>query len=57
MGKSSFGHPVIRPLADGWLLAWYAGSPDRATPAIANGRIYIRTVAHLYCFSGESSSP
>lgn len=29
MGKWSFGHPVIRPVAGGWLLAWYAGSPDR----------------------------
>lgn len=29
MGKWSFGHPVIRPIGDDWLLAWYAGSPDR----------------------------
>jgi len=29
MGKWSFGHPAIRPLADGHLLlAWYAGTPD-----------------------------
>ena len=29
MGKWSFGHPAIRPLKNGWLLAWYAGTPDR----------------------------
>ena len=29
MGKWSFGHPAIRPLEGGWLLAWYAGTPDR----------------------------
>ena len=29
MGKWSFGHPVIRRRSDGWLLAWYAGTPDR----------------------------
>ena len=29
MGKWSFGHPAIRPLADGWLVAWYAGTPTR----------------------------
>ena len=29
MGKWSFGHPAIRPLEDGWLLAWYAGTPKR----------------------------
>lgn len=29
MGRWSFGHPVIRPLAEGWLLAWYAGTPER----------------------------
>jgi len=29
MAKWSFGHPVIRPLENGWLLAWYAGSPER----------------------------
>tara|TARA_B100000029_G_C17092152_1_gene784657 strand:- start:175 stop:654 length:480 start_codon:yes stop_codon:yes gene_type:complete len=29
MGKWSFGHPAIRPLGDHWLLAWYAGTPDR----------------------------
>ena len=29
MGKWSFGHPTLRPLRDGWLLAWYAGAPDR----------------------------
>ena len=29
MGKWSFGHPAIRPLGDGWLLAWYAGTPKR----------------------------
>lgn len=29
MGKWSFGHPALRPLADGrMLLAWYAGTPD-----------------------------
>lgn len=29
MGKWSFGHPAIRLLASGELLAaWYAGSPD-----------------------------
>lgn len=29
MGKWSFGHPVLRPLADGRLLAaWYAGTPQ-----------------------------
>ena len=29
MGKWSFGHPAIRPLADNRvLLAWYAGTPD-----------------------------
>ncbi len=29
MGKWSFGHPAIRLLADGRLLAaWYAGTPD-----------------------------
>ncbi|NLF67714.1 MAG: exo-alpha-sialidase [Candidatus Anammoximicrobium sp.] len=29
MGKWSFGHPAIRPLAEGRvLLAWYAGTPD-----------------------------
>jgi outer membrane protein assembly factor BamB len=29
------------------------GEDVYATPAIANGRIYVRTVAHLYCFSGD----
>ena len=29
MGKWSFGHPVIRRRSDDWLLAWYAGTPDR----------------------------
>ncbi|MDP6718014.1 MAG: PQQ-binding-like beta-propeller repeat protein, partial [Pirellulaceae bacterium] len=29
------------------------GEDVYATPAIANGRIYIRTVAHLYCFAGD----
>lgn len=29
MGKWSFGHPAMRKLADGWLLAWYAGTPER----------------------------
>lgn len=29
MGKWSFGHPAIRTLDDGWLLAWYAGTPER----------------------------
>ena len=29
MGKWSFGHPAIRPLGDEWLLAWYAGTPER----------------------------
>ena len=29
MAKWSFGHPVLRRCPDGWLLAWYAGSPDR----------------------------
>ncbi|HCD01990.1 MAG TPA: hypothetical protein DER64_15845 [Planctomycetaceae bacterium] len=29
MGKWSFGHPAIRPLENGWLLAWYAGTPER----------------------------
>lgn len=29
MGKWSFGHPAIRRLETGWLLAWYAGTPDR----------------------------
>ncbi len=29
MGKWSFGHPAIRPLGDGWLLAWYAGTPKQ----------------------------
>ena len=29
MAKWSFGHPVVRRCPDGWLLAWYAGSPDR----------------------------
>jgi hypothetical protein len=30
MGKWSFGHPVVRRLPDGRLLAaWYAGTPDR----------------------------
>jgi hypothetical protein len=30
MGKWSFGHPVVRLLPDGRLLAaWYAGTPDR----------------------------
>ena len=29
MGKWSFGHPAIRQIGDGWLLAWYAGTPDR----------------------------
>jgi len=29
MGKWSFGHPAIRPLENGWLLAWYSGTPDR----------------------------
>jgi hypothetical protein len=30
MGKWSFGHPVLRRLRDGMVLAaWYAGSPDR----------------------------
>ncbi len=30
MGKWSFGHPVLRSLPDGRLLAaWYAGTPDR----------------------------
>ena len=29
MGKWSFGHPAVRQLPDGDLLAaWYAGSPD-----------------------------
>ena len=26
-----------------------------ATPAIANGRIYVRTVGHLYCFGLKSN--
>ena len=29
MGKWSFGHPAIRPLQNGWLIAWYAGTPER----------------------------
>jgi len=29
MGKWSFGHPVIRRRGNDWLLAWYAGTPDR----------------------------
>jgi len=29
MGKWSFGHPAIRPRDDQWLIAWYAGTPDR----------------------------
>ncbi|MCP3696503.1 MAG: exo-alpha-sialidase [Planctomycetaceae bacterium] len=29
MGKWSFGHPAIRPLGTGWLVAWYAGTPQR----------------------------
>ena len=29
MAKWSFGHPALRRCPDGWLLAWYAGSPDR----------------------------
>ncbi|MBM81285.1 MAG: hypothetical protein CMJ78_11940 [Planctomycetaceae bacterium] len=29
MAKWSFGHPAIRPFGDRWLLAWYAGSPER----------------------------
>jgi hypothetical protein len=29
MGKWSFGHPAIRPIENGWLLAWYAGTPNR----------------------------
>ena len=29
MGKWSFGHPVIRRRDNDWLLAWYAGTPDR----------------------------
>ncbi len=29
MGKWSFGHPAIRKLENGILLAWYAGTPER----------------------------
>ena len=29
MGRWSFGHPAIRRLGDAWLLAWYAGTPNR----------------------------
>ena len=29
MGKWSFGHPAIRPCGTGWLVAWYAGTPQR----------------------------
>ena len=29
MGKWSFGHPALRPIENGWLVAWYAGSPTR----------------------------
>ena len=29
MGKWSFGHPALRPIDNGWLVAWYAGSPTR----------------------------
>ena len=29
MAKWSFGHPAIRKAIDGWLVAWYAGTPER----------------------------
>lgn len=29
MGKWSFGHPAVCPVPAGWLLAWYAGTPER----------------------------
>lgn len=29
MAKWSFGHPAIQKINDGWLVAWYAGLPDR----------------------------
>jgi hypothetical protein len=29
MGKWSFGHPALRPIGNAWLLAWYAGTPER----------------------------
>lgn len=29
MGKWSFGHPAIRQVGEDYLLAWYAGTPDR----------------------------
>jgi outer membrane protein assembly factor BamB len=29
------------------------GEPSRATPAVANGRMYLRTFSHLYCVGGK----
>ena len=29
MAKWSFGHPAIQKINEGWLVAWYAGLPDR----------------------------
>ena len=33
------------------------GEPILATPAIADGKIYVRTLAHLYAFGSATQSP
>jgi outer membrane protein assembly factor BamB len=32
------------------------GEPSRATPAISGGRMFLRTVSHLFCISGDAAS-
>ncbi|HVR34909.1 MAG TPA: hypothetical protein VMS21_03565, partial [Methylomirabilota bacterium] len=31
------------------------GEPSQSTPAIANGRMYLRTLNHLMCLGGEDA--
>jgi len=32
------------------------GEPSRATPAVSGGRMFLRTVSHLFCIGGDAAS-